>query len=47
MDHGNRCLRHLTRVCRTIPGNLLVRLVILVFRIVRLVRRFFAAAALA
>jgi len=45
MDQGNRCWRHLARVRQTLPCDLVPRLAILVFRVVRLVRRFFTTAS--
>lgn len=47
MDQPNRSQRHLTRVMRVLPAGLFMRLAVLVFRIARLARRFFAAAPLA
>lgn len=45
MDQRNCLLWHLARVTQALPCDLFVRLAILVFRIVRLARRFFARAA--
>jgi len=45
VDKRNRFLRHLARVTKALPCDVFVRLAILVFRIVRLARRFFARAA--
>jgi len=45
MDQRKRFLRHLARVIQALPCDLFVRLAILVFRIARLARRFFARAA--
>ena len=47
MEQRNRYLRHLTRVLKPLPLDLLVRLSIVIFRIARLARRFFATAAVA
>jgi len=44
MDQGTRFWRHLARVRQTLPSDLVLRLAILVFRVVRLARRFFTTA---
>lgn len=45
MEQRNRCLRHLTRVIKPLPLDLLLQLLIVIFRIARLARRFFTAAS--